>query len=191
MKNIRIYNAKKYENGMYTKVKSNIYETIKQPEDDNSSLSLIEVTDSLIINILNNKDDWKNCEKKIEEDLLYTIYDGQKYYKDKNDNDDSFYQKNDNIQKIYVTSIMFEQEPNLGENNPSDKLISQYPLEDILDKFFCYCLDDYSYENETDKENSYVEFASKDINDIENLLTIIGKHVYNKQEGDYIKLIIE
>lgn len=43
----------------------------------------------------------------------------------------------------FVTSIAFIQEPEYGENNPSDKFISQYPLEDVLDKFECSINDTY------------------------------------------------
>ena len=46
-------------------------------------------------------------------------------------------------------------------------------------------------ENESDANNSYVEFASDDIEYIRKLLSIIGKHVYNKKDGEYIKLVIE
>ncbi len=70
-------------------------------------------------------------------------------------------------------------------------MISQYPLEDILEKFNCYCYDSYTEENKNDSVNSYIEFAGDDIKDIENLLTIVGKHVYNKEDGEYVKLIIE
>lgn len=64
-------------------------------------------------------------------------------------------------------------------------------MEDILDKFGCYCGDNYENENEEDPVNSYVEFVSDNIEEIENLLTIIGKHVYNKIDGEYVKLVIE
>ena len=41
----------------------------------------------------------------------------------------------------------------------------------------------------------YLEFAATDIEDIQNLRSIIGKHVYNreyeKDEKVYIKLVIE
>ena len=97
----------------------------------------------------------------------------------------------DTEETVYVTSIVFEPEPELNENQPSDKYVSQYPLEDILDKFGCYCGDNYEKENEEDPVNSYVEFVSDNLEEIENLLTIIGKHVYNKVDGEYVKLVIE
>ena len=52
-------------------------------------------------------------------------------------------------------------------------------------------LTNYEKENEENPANSYVEFVSDNIEEIENLLTIIGKHVYNKIDGEYVKLIIE
>ncbi len=54
-----------------------------------------------------------------------------------------------------------------------------------------YNSDDYEKENESDKNHSYVEFASEEIDDIKKLLSIIGKHVYNKLEGEYVYLKIE
>lgn len=92
---------------------------------------------------------------------------------------------------IYVTSLMFEQEPEYGENEPDGAEVSQYPLEDILDKFLCACEDFYEEENEKDPVNSYMEFVSPNIQDIKDLLSIVGKHVYNKEDGEYIELIIE
>ena len=85
---------------------------------------------------------------------------------------------------------MFEPEPEFDENEPAEE-ISQYPLEDILEKFFCYVSDDYEEENAEDPKNCYVEFASEDIGDIRDILTIVGKHVYNKENGEYVDLIIE
>ena len=93
--------------------------------------------------------------------------------------------------EIFVTSIVFEAESDLGENSPSEPVMSQYPLEDILDKFYVYLHDDYVDENTSDTINSYVEFASEDIEDIRAVLSILGKHVYNVDEGDYIDIKIE
>ena len=42
-----------------------------------------------------------------------------------------------------------------------------------------------------DSKNLYIEIVSEEIEDIEKFLSIIGKHVYNKEQGGYIKLIIE
>lgn len=94
--------------------------------------------------------------------------------------------------KVYVTSLSFEQEPSLEEGgNPS--YISQFPLEDILDKHRVYVSDFYTSLNATSKKKCYQEFASKDINNLKNLRKIIGMHVYSrvsKKTGNY-SLVIE
>ena len=78
---------------------------------------------------------------------------------------------------MYMTSLQFEQEPELGEGD-SPKNISQYPLEDILDKFLVYITDFYEKENDESSGTCYLEFAGADIKKIQELRTIIGKHVY-------------
>ena len=93
-------------------------------------------------------------------------------------------------QDFYVTSLSFEQEPDLGEGN-SPKNISQYPLEDILDKFNVSISDPYDEINEKSDITCYQEFCAYDQKHIEDLRQIIGKHVYNKTDGKYVKLIIE
>ncbi len=94
----------------------------------------------------------------------------------------------------FVTSLSFEQEPKLDEGDSSAN-ISQYPLEDILDKFYVYISDFYNELNENSHIICYQEFASDDIEDIKNLRSIIGKHVYNKSKivdgTAYVELIIE
>ncbi len=92
---------------------------------------------------------------------------------------------------IFVTSISFVQEPNYGENNPSDRFISQYPLEDLLDKFNCSIGDTYDEKNENDREKAYVEISSNSIGNIKKILSIIGKHIYIKEDGKYAELVIE
>ncbi len=37
----------------------------------------------------------------------------------------------------------------------------------------------------------YLEFSASDMEDIQKLLGIVNKHVYNKEDGDYIELVIE
>jgi len=90
----------------------------------------------------------------------------------------------------YVTSLSFVQEPELGEGENAS-YISQYPLEDVLDKFLVSVSDFYDELNTSDSEMCYQEFASPRIDDIRNLRSIIGKHVYNKEEDGNIRLIIE
>lgn len=193
MKNIRIYTPDIYKGENYIKVKDNIYKTVIEVEEDDNGLSLEQVTDKELLKELEKITDWKQSDCEIEEDYLIAYYNGKKYYKDIEDEENIIFKNmdEDTEKNIYVTSIVFEPEPELNENQPSDKYVSQYPLEDILDKFGCYCGDSFEKENEEDHVNSYVEFVGDNIEEIENLLTIIGKHVYNKVDGEYVKLVIE
>ena len=105
---------------------------------------------------------------------------------------ENIYKTYDDFMKedCYVTSLSFVQEPEFDEgSSPSD--ISQYPLEDILDKF-CVAVNDF-YESENSESDSlcYLEFQGADIEHIKSLLSIVGKHVYNKEEDGYVELIIE
>lgn len=45
--------------------------------------------------------------------------------------------------------------------------------------------------NRANSSTCYQEFVSPDIEDIRKLRTIIGKRVYNKEDGEYVSLIIE
>lgn len=93
-------------------------------------------------------------------------------------------------EKLYVTSLSFVQEVELEEGENASE-ISQYPLEDILDEFYCHISDFYENLNTEDSLTCYLEFASPDLEDVEKLRSIIGKHVYNKEIDGYVKLIIE
>lgn len=90
----------------------------------------------------------------------------------------------------YVSSLSFVQEPEWKEGMNA-KCISQYPLEDILDKFCCHVSDFYEELNTEESQICYLEFAGMDLEDIKELRSIIGKHVYNKPNGQYVKLVIE
>lgn len=124
MKNIKNFNAPKYENDMYSKIEPNIYKA-------------------------------EDC---------------------------------------FVTSLSFEQEPELDEGD-SPAFISQYPLEDLLDQFYVHISDFYEELNSKSNITCYYEFASPDLEDIQKLRSIIGKHVYNRtitQDGEnYVELVIE
>lgn len=80
---------------------------------------------------------------------------------------------------IFVITLQFQQEPEYDEGSTSAK-ISQYPLEDILDRFNVYVSDFYKSENKKATPNCQLEFASKRLESIKKLKTIIGKRVYNK-----------
>lgn len=189
MKNIRIYKAEKYSSPEYTEVEPNIYRTVTQI--DNGCFSLEGIDDQELIRILQNSDEWIPGTEGPESFYMIINYNGKKYYKRKNNENAVICQKAGSEAEIsYVTSIIFEQEPEYGENEPDDE-ISQYPLEDLLDKFYCTIGDDYPEENEKDSVNSYIEFMDDDIDDIRDILSIVGKHVYNKDNGEYVDLIIE
>ena len=91
---------------------------------------------------------------------------------------------------FYVTSLSFEQEPDFNEGD-SPKNISQYPLEDLLEEYNVWVSDHFDDINDGSERLCYLEFASYELENIEKLRTIIGKHVYNKPEGNYVKLVIE
>lgn len=96
----------------------------------------------------------------------------------------------DNGETVYVTSLSFVQEPELGEGGSAAE-ISQYPLEEILDKFLCYISDFYPELNTADSQVCYLEFAGSDVEALRKLRSIIGKHAYDKKDGQYVKLCIE
>lgn len=93
-----------------------------------------------------------------------------------------------------VTSLCFEQEPELDEGKDSTD-ISQYPLEDILDEYSVYISDFYKEKNAKATKECYLEFCSQREDNIRSLRNIIGKHVYCKSKMDggieYIELVIE
>lgn len=193
MKNIRFYNAPKYSTEEYKEAAPMIYKTYAANTASENSLWLAQVTDAELLGELKKIEKWeKGTREDLDDELLIGEYEGQKYYVDPEDESDIIYydENASGGSEIYVTSIVFEPEPELGENDPAED-ISQYPLEDILDKFFCYTSDDFEEENAKDPERNYIEFASEDMEDIQSLLTIVGKHVYNKENGEVVDLIIE
>ncbi|WP_019227226.1 hypothetical protein [Sedimentibacter sp. B4] len=118
-------------------------------------------------------------------------YDAKKYFLgDYEEIDNKIYRKGNE----FVTSLCFQQEPDFGEGETAD-VISQYPLEDILDHFYVHISDFYKELNIMESQICYLEFASINIEYILKLRGIIGKHVYNKsihKDGkEFVKLIIE
>ncbi len=97
------------------------------------------------------------------------------------------------VEDTYYTSLSFEQEPELGENDNAGD-ISQYPLEDILKEFGVFVQDFYDDYNLLDSNTCHLEFAGG-LENIRGLRSIIGKHVYNKSEfvgpQEFIRLVIE
>lgn len=90
-------------------------------------------------------------------------------------------------ENIYVFAINFE----LEENEDS-----QYPLEDILDKFYLHVSDFIDEDAYYTSKNVTLELGGE-LEDIQNAIkSIIGKRVYNSEyigeDGKtYVKLIIE
>jgi hypothetical protein len=73
---------------------------------------------------------------------------------------------------------------------------SQYPLEDILDKYYVNCTDYFEEKKYGSIRTLIFELEGSLNNDEDNYVNImevskiIGKQVYNKEENGYIKLII-
>lgn len=91
----------------------------------------------------------------------------------------------------YYVCLCFEQEPEYGEGADSSD-ISQYPLEDILDKFYVSVSDFCETSNSQKNKECKLVFSSNDIDNVRKLKSIIGKHVYNKTVGqEVVDLIIK
>ena len=104
--------------------------------------------------------------------------------------EDGIYKIEKDGEILYVTSLSFTQEEEWNEGANASE-ISQYPLEDVLDKFYCYISDFYDKLNTAESSDCYLEFASPQLEDVKSLRSIIGKHVYNKEVDGYVMLIIE
>ena len=103
---------------------------------------------------------------------------------------DNIYQSGDE----YYSSYSFVQEPELGEGTDA-AMISQYPLEDLLEEYYVYVTDFYDDLNVSGETICRLEFASPDVADLEKLREIVGKHVYNRaveKDGQgYVLLVVE
>lgn len=118
-------------------------------------------------------------------------YNAEKYNKENYEKiEEGIYKLKSKVNDLYVTSLTFIQEPELGEGENAN-YISQYPLEDILDKFSVHVQDFYDELNKETSQVCYQEFGSPYLENIQKLRSIIGKHVYNKVVDKYVKLIIE
>ena len=98
------------------------------------------------------------------------------------------------IDDEFVSSYRFVQEPELGEGADASD-ISQYPLEDLLEEYYVYVTDFYEDLNVAGEAVCTLEFASPDLEDLEKLRGIAGKHVYNRTETrdgqEYVMLVVE
>ena len=95
---------------------------------------------------------------------------------------------------FFVTTLSFEKEPSLGEGkNAAD--ISQFPLEDLLDRFCVHISNFYPTLNTAKSTTCYVEFAGSKKEYIQSLISIVGRRVKNKviyENGEEsVVLIIE
>lgn len=68
---------------------------------------------------------------------------------------------------------------------------TQFPLEDILDKYYVNCTDVVEEKEDDDKHIYIFEIEGEDENSIKTIAGLVGKRAYNYQDGDYIKLGIE
>ncbi len=74
---------------------------------------------------------------------------------------------------------------------------TQYPLEDILDQYYVNCTD-YLEEKQVNGKNIYIfeiegslMDADDNLKNIQGVSDLIGKRVFNYEDGDYIKFGIE
>lgn len=185
MKEIKMYIAEKYKSPEYEKIEEGIYKTLEKRSSRCFQLKGVSKEEAEEVRKLNN---WVVDEK--HDSFCVVEYNGKRYYKENNNKEGNIIYEEAPLEEIYVTSLSFVQEPEYDEGtNATD--ISQYPLEDVLDKFSCYISDFYEDINVETSNVCIQEFASKSLENIKNLLEIIDKHVYNKEEDGYVKLIIE
>jgi hypothetical protein len=91
----------------------------------------------------------------------------------------------------YVTSLSFAQEPEVGEGAHAAD-ISQYPLEDLLDRYSVWVSDFYPAENTAASPRCHLEFAGSDLDDVVALRAVIGRRVLNRERPDgAVELVIE
>lgn len=184
MKEIKIYTAEKYESSEYEKVEEGVYKTLEPRNPRNLDLEGIKEEEAEEVRKLEN---WKKDEWHISFSTLE--YNGKLYYRKEDDEKDIIYVERPR-EYIYVTTLSFVQEPEYDEGGDAAN-ISQYPLEDILDKFFCFVSDFYKDINNDSSNVCFLEFASSKLKNVQKLLEIVDKHVYNKEVDGRIKLIIE
>ena len=183
MKEIKIYISAKYENSEYEKIEEGIYKTLEYKAPGDLELKGVSEEEAEEVRKLEN---WT----KYETGYFSTVeYNGKLYYRKEKDERKVIYTESPR-KHIYVTSLSFVQEPEYNEGSHAGK-ISQYPLEDILDRFYCYVSDFYKDMNNESSNICFLEFASDDVDDIRKLLGIVNKHVYNREENGRVKLIIE
>ena len=68
---------------------------------------------------------------------------------------------------------------------------TQYPLEDILDKYLVNCTDVMEEKEEDGKRIFIFEIEGESLEGIKEIAGFVGKRAYNYEEDGYIKLAIE
>lgn len=72
-----------------------------------------------------------------------------------------------------------------------DEEDTQYPLEDILDKYYVNSTEVMEEKEEAGRRIFIFEVEGENIEAIKSIANLVGKRVYNYEDGDYIKLGIE
>lgn len=72
-----------------------------------------------------------------------------------------------------------------------DEEDTQYPLEDLLDKYLVNCTEVTEEKEEAGKRIFLFEVEGEDVDSIKAIAGFVGKRVYNYEEGDYVMLGIE
>ena len=68
---------------------------------------------------------------------------------------------------------------------------TQYPLEDLLDKYLVNCTEVMEEKEEDGKRIFIFEIENNNEEKIKAIASLVGKRIYNYEDGDYIKLGIE
>jgi len=140
----------------------------KKPSDSSSNQEL-----RMEYNIMKNIS-LEKCQKYENAELYELVESG--IYKDLNYNDDTKYRM----------TITYELE--------SDNSNNQYPLEDVLDKYYLHVSDFLESENNSESNKYKLELGG-DLDDIKKSKQIIGKRVFNRDfldEGQVrVSLIVE
>lgn len=181
MKNIENFKSPKYDDPRYEMVLPDIYKVTRKVNDDRLSTKFTQSADEEA-EVVRDIEGWEYIEKYKGYALTYN---DKLYFRKHNHVDDVIMEYDTSEVTEFVTSLSFVQEPELGEGEDASD-ISQFPLEDIMDEWFCGVGDFYDNLNIKGSKKCYIEFASYDIEIIKELRTIIGKRVYSNDDGFYI-----
>jgi hypothetical protein len=72
-----------------------------------------------------------------------------------------------------------------------DELDTQYPLEDLLDEYLVHCAEVAEEKEEAGKRIFIFEIEGDDVDSIKSIAGLVGKRVYNYEEGNFVSLVIE